>query len=179
MSPCILYDWILSEFHFDARYIRIECNICIVNAKCGCFNQRFPFALTTSEREEGEKKHEHTRTRSTTTTTTNEYDESLSNKANLSRLSTLYGWLHTAAQKRTQQIFPHFLFSHTHKTTAGRKRWILWRFISCLKWIRIDLTFDGLTIHLHKLMLNNMNCWAHIARNQLEKIDEFLIYFFL
>lgn len=121
------------------------------------------------------KKEKHTRTRSTTTT--NEYDDSLSNKANLSRLSTLYGWFHTAAQK-AQQIFPHFLFTHTQNDSEKKNRWILWRFISCLKWIRIDLTFDGLTIHLHKLMLNNMNCWAHIACSHSDKIDEFLIFFY-
>lgn len=68
-------------------------------------------------------------------------DDSLSNKANLSRLSSLNSWLYSAAQK-TLQIFPHFLLSHAHRheqnTKAAKTRWILRRFISRLKWIFID-----------------------------------------
>lgn len=116
-------DWILSEFHFDARYthivyVRYVLSTQNVDVSINAFRsdwQRW-------EKEEAEKTWVRVRARTrSTATTTNKCDDSLSNKPNLSRLSALNGWLSTARKKHTTN-FPSLPF-HTHKKyESGAKK---------------------------------------------------------
>lgn len=98
-------------------------NIRTVNAKCGCFNQRFPFGLTTLEKEEGEEVLSSRTCSHALNNTNNKCDESHSNKANLSRLSTLLAdWLYTPARKKKTHKFSLTSFSHTLTQTKKKHR---------------------------------------------------------